>query len=302
MDLFLLACQRVLVMLLLMAVGFVLFKIKKISAEGSRDLGNMLVFVILPCVVLRAFWTERTPERTSWLLWSFLLSAGVLAISIIIAKLLFRKSPVDNAGTAFCNAGFMGVPMIQAVLGQESLIFGVPFIAELNILQFTYGAAVLTGDRRNASFKKVLKAPVLLCTVIGLICYFTQVKLPGIVTTTIGAIAEMNTPVAMIILGVYLAQADLKSLFTNGRMYLNALPRLVLIPLITVFLLALLPDSLDTAGTALVVVSCAPVGALTAVYAQLYGLDYTYACSVICISTIMSVITMPLIIMLSSVL
>ena len=233
MDLTLIALKQTAVMFLLMAIGWLLFKGSKITKEGSRDLANMLLYVILPCAIVNAFCTEYTEEKSLHLLYAFGLGLAALVLAILISRLIFRKRPIDHFGAAFSNAGFMGLPMIQAVLGTGAVIYSAPFIA---------------------------------------------------------------------LLGVYLAQTDLKSLFADKMLYLNSAVRLLAIPLVTLALFCLLPASLQEARMALLIVASAPVGSNVAVYAQLNHLDYTYASKSVCLSTLFSILTMPLMIALAGLL
>lgn len=299
MELTLIALRQTLVMFLFMMTGYLLYKGKKITGEGSRSLANILLYVILPCAIINAFCSGYTPEKSVKLLYAFLVGALPLGIAMLVSFVIFRKRPVDNFGAAFSNAGFMGIPMIQAVLGTGAVIYAAPFIALLNFLQWTYGAWVLTGKTDHLSPKKVLTNPILLSLVLGLIIFYGRITLPQVVGTAVSSVAGMNSPVAMMILGVYLAQTDIGSLFTSGHLYANTAVRLVLIPLLTLAILYLLPDALQEAKTALLIVAAAPVGSNVAVYAQLYKKDYSYASKSVCLSTLFSILTMPLLIWLA---
>ena len=196
----------------------------------------------------------------------------------------------------------MGLPLIQALLGSEAVIYSAPFIALLNFLQWTYGVSVLTGQKGGLTLRKTVTNPILLSLAAGLACFYLRITLPGVLSTTVSSVAAMNSPAAMIILGVYLAQTDLRSLFTAPRLYANAAVRLLLIPGLTLALFGLLPASLREARLALLIAASAPVGANVAVYAQLNHLDYTYASKSVCLSTLLSIGTLPLVIALAGLL
>ena len=116
----------------------------------------------------------------------------------------------------------MGLPLIQALLGSEAVIYSAPFIALLNFLQWTYGVSVLTGQKGGLTLRKTVTNPILLSLAAGLACFYLRITLPDVLSTTVSSVAAMNSPAAMIILGVYLAQTDLRSLFTAPRLYANA--------------------------------------------------------------------------------
>lgn len=288
--------KQILTMFLYMGIGFLLYKRKLVTKEGSKALAHLLLYCVLPCVIIRSFGIARTPENTGELLASLGLAAASLLLSMAISALLFRKSPIDNFGCAFSNAGFMGFPLITAILGGEAVFYAAGFVALLNALQWTYGQWVLTGDKRQISAKAVIKNPIIISLAVGLLLFFTGLPLPSIITNTMTSLAALNAPVAMIVLGVYLAQTDIVKMLATPRLYWGSAVRLVIIPAATLALLLPFAGRLGHISMALLLVAAAPVGSNVAVYAQKLDLDYTYAVQTVCISTILSIISMPLLI------
>lgn len=197
------------VMCFLMFIGFWLFRAKKLTAQGSKELGNVLVYVIMPCVVFNAYLTDFSEERLWGLLAAFGFSIAALGISMAISALIFHKHPVENFGTAFSNAGFMGLPLIQAVLGSEAVFYASAFVALLNFLQWTYGVFIITGERRQISAKKILLNPIIISLFLGIIVFLMRIEIPEVLSKTVSLISGMNAPVAMISIGTYLAQISL---------------------------------------------------------------------------------------------
>lgn len=286
--------RQTLLMFLYMGTGVLLFKKGLITKEGSRSMANLLLYVVLPCVVIKSFCVERTAEKTAGLLVSLGAAAVILLLAMAVAHLLFRSNPIDDFGTAFSNAGFMSFPLVSAVLGSGAIFYAAGFVALLNALQWTYGQTLLSGDKCHAAPGAVLKNPLVLSLGAGLILFFTQLPLPGLATDALGAVAGLNAPLAMVILGVYLAQTRFVSLFTEPRLYAASAVRLVLIPLLTMLVLRLLPAAYADLRTTLLIVASAPVGSNVAVYAQKLDGDYAYAVRLVCLSTLLSIVTMPL--------
>ena len=139
----------------------------------------------------------------------------------------------------------------------------------------------------------MLKNPLVLSLLGGVIVYFCRIPVPQFLRTPMGAIAGMNAPLAMIVLGVYLARTDLKAIFTRPRLYALSAVQLVVIPLLTIVCLMLLPAGWRQIGTVLIIVNAAPIGSNIAVYAQRLGLDSSYAVQMVCLSTLLSLITLP---------
>ena len=260
--------KQLLTMFLYMLIGFLLFKKELITKEGSKSLAHLLLYCILPCVIIRSFYTERTPEKTTAFVWSLGLAVLALGLSMAVCAVLFRKSPIDNIACAFSNAGFMGIPLVTSLLGSEAVFYSAGFVALLNVLQWTYGQWALSKGKVKLSAGTVFKNPIVISFVVGLLLFFTGLPLPEIATNAMNSISALNAPVAMIILGVYLAQTDIGSMVTSLRLYWISLVRLILIPILT--LLCLLPfQSVDTQIVlTLMLVASAPIGSNIAVYTQ----------------------------------
>lgn len=291
--------QQILTMFLYMAAGYCLFRSKLVSKEGSVGFAHTLIYLILPCAILQSFFTERTAEKVSALLISFLWGILVLILAMAVSALLFRNRPIDNFGGAFSNAGFMGIPLITSMLGQECVFYVAGMIAFLNILQWFYGQPILSGKKEKLSARVILKNPLVIALLLGLAAFLTGFRPPALVSRCIASVSAMNGPVAMIILGFYLAQTNLRSLFGKASTYLVSAVRLVLIPLLTLLLLAVAPGVSVDIKLALLLAASAPIGANVAVYAQKLGKDYVYAVETVCLSTLFSILSMPAIILLA---
>lgn len=296
MDIINVLITQLFVMFLLMLTGFGLFRTKKLTAQGSKELGNILVYVIMPCVVLNAYMAEFSMERLRGLGVAFGLSIAALSLSMLVSALCFRRHPLENFGTAFSNAGFMGIPMVQAVLGSEAVFYVSAFVALLNFLQWTYGVFVITGDRRRISIKKIVFNPIIISLVLGLVLFLLPVKVPAIFSKTVSLIAGMNAPVAMISIGTYLAQISLKSVLTDKTAWVSALVRLLAIPGLTAVLLCLLPEGYADMKTAVLIAAAAPVGSNVAIFAQIHHQNYTQAVKSVCLSSVLSLATIPVLI------
>lgn len=292
--------RQSIIMFVYMAIGGLLFQKGLITKEGSKSLANLLLYAVLPCVVVKSFCVARTPERVSGLLVSFLAALGILLLAMAVSHLLFKKNPIDDFGAAFSNAGFMGFPLVAAVQGSEAIFYAAGFVALLNALQWTYGQSLISGDPSYRSPKAILKNPLVLSLLLGILIFCFELPVPAIASDLLAALAALNAPLAMVILGVYLAQTDAKTLFNDPHLYVVAAARLVLIPLLTARMLKLLPAQYAAITTTLVIVAAAPIGSNVAVYAQKLGKDYAYAVRGVCLSTLLSAITMPLLMLFAN--
>ena len=293
--------RQILQMFLLAGLGYLLFRGKKITAEGSKALANILIYLSLPAVIINGFLVDRTGEHLLGILWSGAAAAALLLLSILISRLIFRRDAIASFASSFSNPGFFGIPLIIAFLGQESVFYVACFIAFLNVGQWTYGVSILTGQpiRQGFQLKKLIRAPFIIAILIGLFLFLTQLRPPQLLQSCLTTVAGLNTPLSMFTVGVYLAQADIPRMIRRRQLYLVAFSRLLLIPAVSLLLLALLPASLYSMKMALLLAISCPVGANVAVYAQLHGKDYAYAVETVVVSTLLSILSIPLVTMLA---
>lgn len=293
--------RQILQMFLLAGLGFALFRAGKISQEGSKALGNILIYLALPSVIINGFLVERTAEHMTGILYSALAAAALLLISILISRFFFRRDAIAAFSGAFSNPGFFGVPLIIASMGQGAVFYVACFIAFLNIGQWTYGVSILTGQSIAQGFqpKKLIRAPFIIAILAGLALFLIQPPLPAVVTGALSAVAALNTPLAMFTVGIYLAQADIPGLIRRRSLYAVSAVRLLIIPALALALLSLLPGSLHDMKLALLLAIACPVGSNVAVYAQLHGKDFPYAVGTVIVSTLFSLVTIPLLVWLA---
>ena len=288
--------RQIAIMALLSAVGVYLSRKGFLSPQGTKDLGAILLRVIIPCVIVKSYITEFSRER----LLELALSAGLALIGFILAMVISylvfgKRRRLENFAASFCNAGFIGIPLAQAIIGEEGVFYIAASVALLNLFQWTYGVYIMA-DRKDAiSAKTIAKNPVVIAIVIGVVLFVSQIPVPGIVNSTLGYIAGMNTPIAMILMGTYLAKLPLKKLL-DKRAYGCVLFRLVIIPAVILLVFWVLPVSNADIALAAFLAAATPVGANICVFAQQYDCDYEFSVVTVCLSTLLSVITVPLLV------
>lgn len=258
MTISILVFRQLCIMFLYLLVGFVLYRGKIITAAGGKELASLLVYLIIPAVIIKSFCTARTGQTLAALGISAAAGILLLAVSMLVAKTLFRNRPIEHFAAAFSNAGFMGIPLIQAALGDTALLYIVPFIAVLNLLQWTYGADVLRQNHAKMNLRSILVNPIMLGTGIGLLLFLTNfgTNLPDVFGTALNGICTMNTPLAMLVLGTYLAKEKFSTRFTRGQLYAVSAARLLLIPAASVLVLLILPIDRTIKYALLIAASC----------------------------------------------
>ncbi len=303
MELSMIILKQIVLMFIYMMIGFLLYKKKFVTKQGSKELGLILLYVILPVVIVKAYLVKFSEELLRGLALSFAASLLVLLLSMLLSRIVFRsKYPIEQFSSAFSNAGFIGIPLVEMTFNDSMAVFYVSsFVALLNILQWTYGIVVMTGKRDSIAPKKITTNPIVISFIVGIILFFLPVELPEVLNSAVAAVSSMNAPVAMIILGTYLAQMKLRELFTDRMVYLCAVMRLIVIPLATAAVLALIPGN-EMLKMSVLIVAATPVGSNVAIFAQMEDMDYTQAVKDICLSTLLCIVTIPLVVSAAGVL
>lgn len=287
---------RIVVMFMLVGVGFAMFRAGKITMEGNRTIGNILVYLSLPCVIIKGLMVERTAENVAALGVSALMGFVALLVSALVARLVLRGDAIGNFSATFSNQSFFGIPLVVSILGQEPVFYMTAYIAFMNLGQWTYGVSLLTGERGRVSARSLVRSPFMVATLIGLVLFATQLQLPGVVESCLDYVSALNTPLAMFAIGVYLAQSHPADMIHRAGLYKVALARLLVTPLVTLVLLSLLPASMLDMKLAILVAQACPVGLNVAVYAQLNDADYVYAVETIVVSVLLSLVSIPLVV------
>ena len=300
MAMSLLLAQRVLVMFALAGVGFAMFRAGKITLEGNRTIGNILIYLSLPAVIIKSLMVGRTVENAVALAEGAGVALVLIVVAALVARLTCRRDGIGNFAGTFSNRSFFGIPLIAATIGEACVFYNAGFIFLMNIGQWTYGVSLLTGERERISWRDVLLAPFTIAMLVGLVLFSAQPPLPVVVTDCLGFVADLNTPLAMFSLGVYLAQVNPRAMFRRVANYRVSLARLVVAPLVSLAILTLLPLPSYEMRMALLIAASCPVGSNVAVYAQLHDSDYAYAVETVVISVLLSIVTIPAIVGLAN--
>lgn len=288
--------QQTIIMFALMLLGLLLSRRGMITEQGSRDLSNVLLYAVIPCVILRSYMSEFSTEKLRAMGLSALIAVIAFAASIAVAYLTCgTRHRIENFAVAFGNAGFIGIPLVTAVFGPEAAFYVISFSTFANLLQWTYGIVIISGKKETMNLRMVFVNPVFISMVIGIALFVLQPALPTVVTGTIGYIADGNTVLAMIILGYYLSKVQLRGLFADVRLYLFSALRLLVVPAVTILVFLPFPFARGEITLITLIAAATPIASSTAIFAQKFDQDYRRAVSYVCLSTILSVATLPLV-------
>lgn len=289
----------VLTLLIMMAVGFILGKMKVMAGQTLTQMSNVLLCVVAPALMIDTFQKE---SRDSATVQGLLISAAVLVAVYVVQGLLmavfFRRAPEESRGVSrfasvYGNVGFMGVPLIQSVLGSAGMATTVISLGVFNAGIWTHGAWLI-GGKAQMSVKKVVLNPGVIGIVIAVLLYGFGICLPAPVASAVSYIGSMNTPLAMVIIGAQMSAVDIPKLFRDTRLYGVTAIKLLLIPALV--MLVLLPFRIDPViYVAVVILAGCPVAGATSLMCQIAGRDASYGAKLVTFSTILSVVTLPVV-------
>ena len=257
-----LVAQQVFIMLILIIIGFVLTKNNIISQAGSKNISDILLTIVTPSVLIRAYQIDFDMGIAFDILTGFALSVLAHLIFIVVSHLIFRgnrdvyRRKVMNFTSIYSNCGFMGIPLLAATLGDKGVVIGSTYLAAFNIITWTQGYYIYCQDFKLLSFRKLLKNPGVVGTCIALILFFAQVRLGGVIRQAIWYVADLNTPLAMILLGTYLARTDLAKSLKNKDIYVVSFLRLLALPLLTLAVFKLIGVGYDMAICLMLPAAC----------------------------------------------
>ncbi len=281
-------------MFLMMAIGIALHEAKYLNRRGAQQLANIAVYVASPAVMLNAFASDFS--------WDRLVNAGLCAAlsvaftlgSAVIAWLVYHdRQRISQFAIMISNMGFIGIPLVQSVLGEEYVFYVSAAIAAQVPISWTYGIWLVSQDKSLMSPKKVLTNPAVIAVAVGIVLFCCSVNLEGVFQVTATDMGNLNTGLAMLVLGVYLAETDIRSLLRNKTLYLTNFIRLAVIPLAIIAVMALLPIPMEV-KLVILIAFAAPCGTTTAMFSQMFGGDYRFGAGLVSMSTLLSLVTMPI--------
>ena len=291
--------KQILVMLVMMSVGVALTKLKMLDEHGVSQLSNVALYVATPAVVISSLAIEFDKAQLQVGGIVMLFYTGLLVLAVLVGRIgCGRADRVGQFAVAFSNSGFVGIPLIQGILGDEYTFYVTMTMVVGTIVFWTYGVFLMSGDKNEVSVKKILTNPNFIAVLIGLALFFAPIKLPYIIEQSLTGMKNLNTGLGMIILGAYLGQSNVMLMITDTRLYKACILRLIVAPLASILLLMLMPASFEV-RMVLMIVAAAPAASATSMLAQKYGGDYQYGTGLSIGTTVLSMATMPAVLALA---
>lgn len=301
MEMTMVITEKIMEMVFLLLVGAVVYKTGIIDAAANKKVSNFLLMVISPALIISSYQMEYDVRLLQELLMTFALSAVSFAATILFCKIVLHSkagvdSPVEKMAVIYSNCGFIGIPLINGILGAEGVFCMTAYTTVFNVLVWTHGVILMSGGGEKVRMKdmwKNLVTPAMIAVVIGITLFLTGVQLPAVIGNPISSVGDMNTPIAMIVAGINLAQGNLLASLRKVRVYYVSFLKLIVAPVITVLLLFFLSSDFNVSMTIFVASAC-PAGAMGTMFALRYNRDSNYASELFAVSTILSMVTIPL--------
>ncbi|MBQ2694292.1 MAG: AEC family transporter [Clostridia bacterium] len=302
----LIASEQVAILYVLVAIGAIADKVGIYTEKVAKSCTDLLFYIITPAVIIQSFCTlEYNPDTVKGLFTAIACGFVLHIVSAAISSLVFNKCNMDEGciykySCAYGNCGYMALPLAGAVLGEEGVFYCSAVIISFQIFSFTHGIYTINkgGEKVKFDFKKLILNPGVISVIIGLPLFLLSVKLPNIIASPMNYIASLNTPVAMLIFGTYIANTNFKTIFKNWRIFAVALVKLIILPLILLAAFRLVGIS----GTLLVALSIsagAPTANNTVMFAAKYDRNTGLASQTVAVVSFISIITLPVMIALA---
>lgn len=300
MSNFLTVGSQVLILFLLMLIGFACNKTKILNEEANKRISDLVVILVTPCVIIQSFQREFD-ERLLFQICVALLISLIVHLAMILAVHIIFKSQPDKSrrvlkfASVFSNAGFIALPLQSALLGADGVLMGAAYLVVFNIMLWSYGITLMSGDKTMITPKKLLFSPGIIGVVIGMIVFIFSIKIPQVISSTIGYMAALNVPLPMIVVGYYLAKTNVLEVFRDIQSIKCIFVRLIVFPVVTLALLYMCGVR-GTMLCSMVIAMSAPVGATTTMFSEKFDADTQLSVKLISLSTLLSIITMPIIV------
>ncbi|MCI8648090.1 MAG: AEC family transporter [Firmicutes bacterium] len=303
---------------ILMTPGFVLKKLNIINTLQTDGIASIITRVTYPCLVVTAMQMDYSKEILANCPYIFLVYAGVMLVAFLLSKAVCKLTALPLARgklltfmLIFGNTGFIGLPVLNGLFGAEAVFYGAICDATCDIFMFTFGITILrsaavqssgVSKRPAGEIVKNLFNPCTIGVIIGLIFYVTGTELPEILGEPVSLLGSSTTPLAMFIIGAQLAEIRPKVLFSDKHIYLGSFLKLLVMPASALLLSHLFIGSGSLLAAVIVIEAAMPAAAASGIFTQQFGGDVEFAAKGVLMTTLLCILTIPLIAVLLSLL
>lgn len=291
---------QVLIILALIIVGAVSHKAKLISVKAADDMAGFCLKIVTPCVIINAFQIPFNSDTLNNMLVALLLAVLTHVLAIIISKMCFPKkdgeSRVLRFAVVYSNCGFMGIPLVEGVVGSEGVLYVSVYLIVFTAIMWSHGVITIKGTAKAIKPYKIFINPGTIGIALALPLFFMSASLPPVLKETVAHISKLNTPLSMIVSGVFIARSKLLEAFIRPKFYLSVFLKHLIIPLFVMGAIFILKPESKVAMTMLLLAACPTASAIT-LFSTQFGSnnELNTASKVLTLSNILALITVPLI-------
>lgn len=290
---------------LIMFMGFLLVKTHLLKTEDSKSLSIVSLYLVMPCVIINAFQVKYTEDIRNGLILAFAAAVIIhiaLLILVTIFERIFHLDAVEKASIMYSNAGNLVIPIITSIMGKEWVIYSSAFISVQLILLWTHGRMVIC-EEQKIDVKKILLNVNMISIFIGILLFISRFQLPSIIIKPMESVSSMIGPLAMIVMGMLIGNMSFKQIFAYKRIYIVAFIKMIVCPLIILILLKYSGmANLSSNGKTILLISLiatiTPSASTVTQMAQIYDKNGEYASVINVVTTIVCIITMPIMVLL----
>lgn len=287
-------------------IGYMIVKMGILKESDSKVISWLVAYILSPCVIIESFQIDYTPEKLKGLGIAVAASIAAHGIYIGASRLLgkfLKLTPVERASSIYSNCGYLIVPLVTFVLGEEWVFYTCAYVMVSTVLIWTHLQSLLGGGKNGNALRNIIWNPNIIAIVIGLFLFFTGLRIPTVLENTIEGFGGAIGSVSMLVVGMLIGNMDLKWVFTRKRAYLISLFRLIIFPAVTAVLFAFVvrlgihPDAKEILLISLLAAS-APAAVMVIQLLQIHDGDAGYASVINVMSVIFCILTMPLMVLL----
>ena len=305
MNISILLMEQIIQLFLMIFMGYLIVKVGLVKDEDSKVLSKIILYLIIPCVIINAFQVDYTMDTAKGLLLALaasVMTQVLLLIIISISGKLLHLNEVEIASVYYSNSGNLIVPIVTFILGQDWVLYGCVFMSVQLIFLWTHCKKIISRES-SYDWKKIVLNINMISIFIGVVLFFAKIHLPEIINNTLGSVGSMIGPASMIVTGMLFAGMNLKQIFADKRVYFVSFLRLIAVPLLALVIIKishLAMFSVDGNKIILIVFLAiiTPSASTITQMCQVYGNDSRYASAINVMTTLFSIITMPLMVML----
>ena len=305
MHISILLMEQIIQLFLMIFMGFLIVKAKLLNSEDSKILSIIVLYLIIPCVIINAFQVDYTPQTVKGLLIALAGSVMTQVILLIVVSILgrvFHLNEVEVASIYYSNSGNLIVPIVTVILGKEWVLYGCVFMSVQLVFIWTHCKKIISRES-TYDWRKIVLNINMISIAIGIVLFLTRIHLPAIINNTLSAVGSMIGPASMIVTGMLFAGMDFKQIFASKRVYFVTFLRLIVVPAIALVLIKFsYLASLSSNGPKIMLIVflaiITPSASTVTQMCQVYGNDSQYASAINVVTTLLAIITMPLMVML----